>query len=468
MHLLPFNFSQLSSGKFFISNFSGAFSFIENNKQLENIVSLDLNSLEGSFVSQLIAKNFMCDDSEVELRASILSSSLATQINQAISSPSLFMIVPTLRCDHDCGYCQVSRVQLNKKGYDADDKIIENIVAYIGAKENKSIKIEFQGGEPLLAFDYISKFYDIAESKLVGVDVSYVICTATGPLDDSIIDWAKDKKVVFSVSLDGPDFVHNKNRPSKYFNAYKVTSDSIIKIKEVLSSERVSCICTVSKSSLGFPREIVDSYRRFDFESIFLRPLSPFGFAAKGENGFGYSVQDFMGFYKEALDYIITLNEHSFFIEESALIHLKKIFQPHRSGYIDLQSPAGYIFGALIFNYDGKVFGSDEARMLWQTTKLDELVLEDLTQSACRKNTDRSATILKSSFSCLSPGCSDCAFLPYCGADPMFHLATQGDSVGDKSISFFCSYQKAMFDYLLVLWDSNATARRVFESWLLR
>lgn len=30
------------------------------------------------------------------------------------------------------------------------------------------------------------------------------------------------------------------------------------------------------------------------------------------------------------------------------------------------------------------------------------------------------------------PMCSDCAFLPYCGADPVFHRATQGDIVGHK------------------------------------
>lgn len=468
MNLLPFNFAQLSNDKFFISNFSGAFTYLENRCDLENIISLDLKSLDSSLVNQLVAKNFISDDSEVDLRASLLSSALATHINQAISSPSLFMVVPTLRCDHDCGYCQVSRVPLNKVGYDADDEIIGNIVEFISAKANKSIKIEFQGGEPLLAFEYIRKFYDVAQSRLAEVDVSYVICTATGPLDDSIINWAADKKVVFSVSLDGPDFVHNDNRPSKYFNAHKVTSDSIIKIRENLASERVSCICTVSRFSLDFPHQIVDSYREFDFESIFLRSLSPFGFAAKSGHFLGYSVQEFMGFYKKALDYIIKLNENYFFIEECALIHLKKIFQPHRNGYIDLQSPAGYIFGAVVFNYDGKVFGSDEARMLWQTTKIDELVLDDLSRSDCRGDEDSSVTILKSSFSCLSPGCADCAFLPYCGSDPMFHLATQGDSVGDKSFSFFCNYQKAMFDHLLVLWDSNPAARRVFESWLFR
>ena len=33
-------------------------------------------------------------------------------------------------------------------------------------------------------------------------------------------------------------------------------------------------------------------------------------------------------------------------------------------GYVDLRSPAGIGLGALVYNYDGKVFASDEGRML--------------------------------------------------------------------------------------------------------
>ena len=36
------------------------------------------------------------------------------------------------------------------------------------------------------------------------------------------------------------------------------------------------------------------------------------------------------------------------------------------------------------------------------------------------------------------PMCTDCGFLPYCGSDPVYHHATQGDVVGFKPTSGFC------------------------------
>ncbi|MCV6003694.1 His-Xaa-Ser system radical SAM maturase HxsB, partial [Escherichia coli] len=51
-------------------------------------------------------------------------------------------------------------------------------------------------------------------------------------------------------------------------------------------------------------------------------------------------------------------------IEHSAAIHLKRIFNPCFSGYADLKSPSGVVLNCILFNYDGKVYGSDESRML--------------------------------------------------------------------------------------------------------
>ena len=39
---------------------------------------------------------------------------------------------------------------------------------------------------------------------------------------------------------------------------------------------------------------------------------------------------------------------------------------------------------------------------------------------------------IENSFAASVPMCSECAFEPFCGADPVFHYATQGDVVGLK------------------------------------
>lgn len=64
------------------------------------------------------------------------------------------------------------------------------------------------------------------------------------------------------------------------------------------------------------------------------------------------------------------------------------------------------------------------------------------------------------------PMCGDCAFLPYCGADPVFHQATQGDVVGHKAFSAFCNKQMAVLRHIIARMEDDPFARSIFESWV--
>ena len=52
--------------------------------------------------------------------------------------------------------------------------------------------------------------------------------------------------------------------------------------------------------------------------------------------------------------------------------------------------------------------------------------------------------------------CSDCAFEPYCGADPTYHHATTGDFLGRKPTSGFCRRNMAIFKLLLDRYEGDA------------
>ena len=68
------------------------------------------------------------------------------------------MIVPTLRCDHDCRYCQVSRVPVNKPNYDLDEDYISKILNFISSVSTDDIKIEFQGGGAITGIQICKNF----------------------------------------------------------------------------------------------------------------------------------------------------------------------------------------------------------------------------------------------------------------------------------------------------------------------
>jgi radical SAM protein with 4Fe4S-binding SPASM domain len=138
-------------------------------------------------------------------------------------------------------------------------------------------------------------------------------------------------------------------------------------------------------------------------------------------------------------------------------------------GFVDLTSPAGIGTRVIVYNYDGSVYASDEGRMLAEmgdhTFRLGSLATdsyEDIMLS------DKLLTPLEESFAGSAPMCSECAFEPYCGAEPVFHHAVQGDFVGRKAESGFCNRNMSTFRFLITKMREDAEARKIFLRWANR
>lgn len=154
--------------------------------------------------------------------------------------------------------------------------------------------------------------------------------------------------------------------------------------------------------------------------------------------------------------------------ETYASLLLTHILTPYSTGYVDLRSPSGAGLGALVFNYDGFVYPSDEARMLVETGDRS-LQLGHVSSAYAELMTSPVLRMLvESSVSESLPGCSDCAFVPYCGADPVAFIGTRGEPIGYTLSSAHCERHMGIFN---VLFDHLAEARpdtmRLFSSWLL-
>ncbi len=91
-------------------------------------------------------------------------------------------------------------------------------------------------------------------------------------------------------------------------------------------------------------------------------------------------------------------------------------------------NPSSAGIAAIVFNYDDGVFASDEARMLAEmgdmTFRLDN-VLESSYEDVFLS--DSLLKALEESFILSVPMCSECAFEPNCGADPVYAYAVHGD-----------------------------------------
>ena len=408
------------------------------------------------------------DDSRVAL--DLLALKLRTRVDRLADLTGLHMFVVTLRCDHTCAYCQVSRQTEDRANFDMDPRHADLAVDMVFRSPSPALKIEFQGGEPLLNFEMIRRV--VLRSEALNQehhrDLAFVIASNLTHLTDEILAFCRDHRITFSTSLDGPEALHNERRALPRGNSYQAAVDGIHRVREALGLGSISALMTTSPGSLTQAKAIVDEYVRQGFHSIFLRSLSPYGFAVKTSLIRRYSVGDWVRFYIEGLQHILELNRRGYAMrEEYAAVLLQKMLGLGGSGYIDLQSPAGLGIAGIVYNYDGAIYASDEGRMLaemgdhtFRLGHLDQDTFESVMTNPAL------ISMLEDTMLEGVPMCSDCAFLPYCGSDPVFHRATQGDLVGHKAFSAFCQKQMAVLSHLIARMEDDPSARSIFEGWV--
>ena len=277
---------------------------------------------------------------------------------------ALHIFVLTLRCNQNCIYCQASSKGCRHEGYDMSEESLRQAIDLMFRSPSPSLTMEFQGGEPTLVPHLIRKGIEYAEEKNRTEQrrITYVICTNCVAPTDEILDLCKRYGAVISTSLDGPQFLHNRNRGKT--DSYQKVVSGIAKVRQELGADRISALMTTSEYSLDYPREIINAYRENGFHSIFIRALNPYGLAKENDDWTAYCDR-FVAFYKQALEYILEINKSGeTFVEEFATLILRKILTPFPIGFVDLQSPSGIVNGVAVYNYDGYVYASDESRML--------------------------------------------------------------------------------------------------------
>lgn len=178
-----------------------------------------------------------------------------------------------------------------------------------------------------------------------------------------MIDFFIENNVSICTSIDGNEELQNKNRPYKDGNSYRKTIEQIKKLRK--KEINVSAIETTTKYSLNKFREIVDECIKLKLNNIFIRPLTKLGKSDSNWDKIGYSAEEFLEFYKNALDYIIQKNKEGIFLVEGhGNIFLKKILLHKPVNYRKLRSTCGGAIGQIAYYYDGNIYTCDEGRML--------------------------------------------------------------------------------------------------------
>ena len=151
-YLLPFRFHSINSKQEVIVNEVGDYLVVDSGTA-NSIVNREINPTNPLY-PDLIA-NYFISETPIPDTIDVLANKYRTKKSFLEDFTSLHIFVVTLRCDHTCHYCQVSRVTENKSKYDISIDDLNIAIDFMFKSKSENLTMEFQGGEPLLAFDKV-------------------------------------------------------------------------------------------------------------------------------------------------------------------------------------------------------------------------------------------------------------------------------------------------------------------------
>ncbi|WP_290092402.1 His-Xaa-Ser system radical SAM maturase HxsB [uncultured Dubosiella sp.] len=461
MKLNYFNFKNFGN-KVLMTNDFGKYVFVEK-KDFLKILSLNIDR-DSLLYSTLIEKEMIFDGSELEysLAGKYALRTIKGHVNTATS---LHIFVVTTKCNMSCVYCQANNGR-ECPHLMMDREMAQKAVDIALQSPEQYLSFEFQGGEPLINFEMIKFIVEYAQSHKENHEISYTIVTNLTLLNDEMLDFFVQHNFAISTSIDGNELVHNYNRPfANGEGTFQKVMESVRKIRK--AGLHVGAIETTTKYSLAFPKEIIRAYVELGFDSIFIRPLTPLGKAAKSWDEIGYSWQEFIDFYAQAFEELIEINKNGRFIKEDHASILLKRIRGDFMNYMELRSPCGAGVGQLAYYADGNIFTCDEGRMLhemgdssFQLGNVYENTYTELIKNGvCR-------TVCASSVLESIPSCCDCVYQSYCGTCPVVNYALYKDVIEKEPRGYKCRIYSGILDYLfLKFYENDPETIGILNTW---
>ena len=355
-----------------------------------------------------------------------------------------------------------------------DADTAKSVVDFIFSTPSPNIMIEFQGGEPLVNMEIIRAVVEYAREKNSAAkkNLRFSVVTNLGLMSDEILDFMIRNNIGLCTSLDGPEEVHNANRPyisgqgshgtvTKWIDLINERVRESEKDKNPGTRPSINALITVTRNLLPKWEGMIKEYAKHDLAYIDIRPINKIGMAKENWETLGYTVEEFLDFWTKSLDMIVRMNDDRFMVEVQTLIILRKILTKFDPLYSEMQSPCGGIISQLAYDYKGDIYTCDEARTC------------DMFRLGNVKN-DAYGEIVRSpkavSFISASTNdvyiCDSCIWKPYCGICPVCNYHKRGSIISTIPGDERCEIRKRMFAYIFEKYITDDLYRTVFDKWV--
>ncbi|WP_166096780.1 His-Xaa-Ser system radical SAM maturase HxsB [Rhizobium flavescens] len=370
------------------------------------------------------------------------------------------ILVPTLRCNLSCGYCQVSRVNENTPGFDWDETTLQATLKFLDSLKTTRMKVEFQGGEPLLRIDLLERVREFCRKRFDVVE--FVVCTNLHQLGTREWAFISADDTYVSTSLDANASVHQRQRTitaertAEFFGNLRRAID-------ILGPSKVSALPTLDVRNLPDPRSVIESFTSFEMRSIYLRPVNYQGFARKQFQALDSAVR-WNAYHAEFIDAMIdynwTANEP---VEEYYFVHcLRRVLRSGHNGHSDLRNPNVLGQSYLVIDHDGVFYPTDEARMVTRIGRID-LSMGNVRTGLSSVTVD---ALNAEATNNLHPDCVHCSYQPFCGVDLVDDLSRYGRIDMPKHDTDFCRRHTHLFDKVFeLIYSEDPKVRKSVAIW---
>lgn len=123
--ILPFRFARFNESEYLLTNDVGEYIFLSN-EDFDKFINKKIDTKSSLFRN--IASKQIATTDKLEDVVNMLATKFRTKKSILRDFTSLHMVVPTLRCNSSCIYCQVKRHESTDHSADMTKKTTKNIV----------------------------------------------------------------------------------------------------------------------------------------------------------------------------------------------------------------------------------------------------------------------------------------------------------------------------------------------------
>jgi len=373
---------------------------------------------------------------------------------------SYVILVPTLRCNLKCGYCQVSRAPEGAKGFDWTEATLSATLGFLDGLETDEIKIEFQGGEPLLRLDLLERLRDFCRTRFKKAE--FVVCTNLQNVDSAAWAFLGAADTFVSTSLDGDSATHRRQRTK----STELTDQFFSNFDEALKRfgpGKISALPTIDVDQPPDPAALIANFESRGIRSIYLRPLNHQGFARRGRDP-DATLDRWNAWHSAFIERLIDRNFQTGTILEEYYFSqcLKRVLRAGADDHTDLRNPSFFASDYIVVDHDGMLYPTDEARMQSRIGRID------LSIGHVQSGIDHGkvATLNAASLNNFDPDCIHCPYQPFCGSDIIDDISRYGSIDVPKHATWFCRRHTSLFDKVFeLLYRTDAATRFSLSRW---